>query len=364
MVGLLGLPVLCGGLILLSAVSNIGLPQQSAVVDRLGALEKAQLAEAIQLRGAVGNAVWPGWGDAAIPVLLWNEQYAFLVGHPAPPPGWEAVPDDDFFGAPYYRQVARDPQAFAVRVGDVWAASMATREWMPLALHAEVRNDLPEFLKPLFPYRLVTRVYTTDWHIAAIQHESFHAYQAQTALERLRAAENTVRSGEARYLWDHAEFQADWAAELKLLQQAVQAASDAEATDLARQFLAGRTLRRQSVELSPDMGNYERQREWLEGTAKYVELQAWRAGATTPAYTPQPALTADRQFKDYRGYQQRLNEEIRHLTRLKLDQPGDSRFYYSGMAQALLLDRLAPGWKDRAFDDGVWLEALLAEAVN
>ncbi len=46
-----------------------------------------------------------------------------------------------------------------------------------------------------------------------------------------------------------------------------------------------------------------------------------------------------------------------------LDQ-GNSRFYCTGMAQAFLLDRLAPGCKTRAFDDGVWLDDLLAEAVE
>jgi hypothetical protein len=34
------------------------------------------------------------------------------------------------------------------------------------------------------------------------------------------------------------------------------------------------------------------------------------------------------------------------------------------MAQANLLDRLAPGWKDRALDDGVYLEDLLASAAG
>jgi len=43
---------------------------------------------------------------------------------------------------------------------------------------------------------------------------------------------------------------------------------------------------------------------------------------------------------------------------------GDGRFYYSGMAQAVLLDRLMPGWKDQALEDGVFLEDLLEAAVE
>jgi hypothetical protein len=37
----------------------------------------------------------------------------------------------------------------------------------------------------------------------------------------------------------------------------------------------------------------------------------------------------------------------------------DGRFYYSGIAQAVLLDRLTPGWKDQIMADGVFLEMLL-----
>jgi hypothetical protein len=42
---------------------------------------------------------------------------------------------------------------------------------------------------------------------------------------------------------------------------------------------------------------------------------------------------------------------------------GDGRFYYSGMAQAYLLDRLSPGWKQSAFQPGVYLDELLAAAI-
>ena len=43
---------------------------------------------------------------------------------------------------------------------------------------------------------------------------------------------------------------------------------------------------------------------------------------------------------------------------------GDGRFYYSGMAQAVLLDRFAPGWKAQILDQGVWLDELLDAAVG
>jgi len=47
----------------------------------------------------------------------------------------------------------------------------------------------------------------------------------------------------------------------------------------------------------------------------------------------------------------------------QVDQEGDTRFYYTGMAQATLLDRLSPDWK-RTMAEDVWLEDLLAQAVE
>ena len=38
---------------------------------------------------------------------------------------------------------------------------------------------------------------------------------------------------------------------------------------------------------------------------------------------------------------------------------GETRFYYSGMAQAAVVDRLLPDWKERAFEPDVMLEDLL-----
>ena len=42
----------------------------------------------------------------------------------------------------------------------------------------------------------------------------------------------------------------------------------------------------------------------------------------------------------------------------------DSRLYYTGMGQALLLDRLMPNWKGRVFQEGITLEGLLRFAIS
>jgi hypothetical protein len=74
-----------------SAVSNVGLPTHSQIVERLSAAEKARLAETFHLRETLGDEVWMGWGQVQIPIVVHNEAYAFLVGYPegeSPPEGW------------------------------------------------------------------------------------------------------------------------------------------------------------------------------------------------------------------------------------------------------------------------------------
>jgi hypothetical protein len=377
--GLVAPLVICGGVTLFSAASNIGLPSESAVVDRLSEMESARLEEAFHLRQTLGDAAWPGWGSADIPAIVYNERYAFLVGLPEPAPGWvkvpqgsarggpwEVVPQDRFTGEPYHRQVLPSgvtPEAFTVKVGDRWVSSLSTKEWMRIALAEHIREDLPAILRPIFPYRLATRllVGNSDFYISALLHEAFHAYQGLEAPEKLATAENAVSRYEARYPWEDEAFRDGWQAELDLLAKALRADTPEATVALTGEFLANREQRQET--LGPELIAYERHREWQEGLARYVELEIWRQAATTPGYEPAPAVENDPDFKSYRTFERRWSREVDQMRRMAGNR-GDGRFYYSGMAQAVLLDRLAPGWKERAFDDGVWLDLLLADVLS
>ena len=168
---MLGLVALVVVLATASFVSNLFLTTRSTLVDRLNSAEKARVSEIIHLRRELGDSVWPGWADVAIPQIVYNEEYAFLVGYPndAPPPGWlkvpenelcgsawEVVPNDTIGGQPYFRQRlfgGVTPQAFTVRVGDIWASSITTYEWTVISLRNQIRGDLPYLLKPVLPVR-------------------------------------------------------------------------------------------------------------------------------------------------------------------------------------------------------------------
>ena len=380
--GIVGLLVVAIVLAGISAMINRNLPTQSEVVNQLSKAEKARLAEFFQVRQQLGNAVWPGWGTADIPVIVYNEAYVFLVGYPDPSDGWmkvpqnelrgeswELVPSDSFNSEPYYRQplpaTGEIPQAFTVKVGDRWVASMLTREWMEISLTNQFRRELLSFLVPIFPYSLVTNLFLrgSDGYISTLAHESFHAYQGMAAPERLATAETAVSLSESSYPWTDAAFQEAWQTELDLLATAVQAGTETEMVSLVQQFLAQRELRRQEASLTTELADYERRREWLEGLARYVELEIWRQASLAEGYEPEGALLNDPDFSRYATFDRRWTQEIGQMGRMS-DDRGDGRFYYSGMAQAVLLDRLRPDWKVIALNEDVFLEELLATAVE
>jgi hypothetical protein len=74
-------------------------------------------------------------------------------------------------------------------------------------------------------------------------------------------------------------------------------------------------------------------------------------------------MVNDPGFKNYANFSPRWSQEIEQIRRMANDQ-GDTRFYYSGLAQAALLDRLAPDWKTKIMMDDVFLEDLLKDAVK
>ena len=347
----------------ITALSNRNLPAGQEMNDLLLPLEIATIQEAAHLKAVLGESIWPGWGQAEIPTLIFNDAFAFLLDYPDPPTGWDAADGSSGLYRRQLSQLPEEPQNFALQVGEQWVTSFTGREGGKAYLMNGINELLPEAAQAIFPYKLLFRfMLPTDQYIAALLHESFHAYQATVAPERFEAA-LAVYAHEPQYWQADAGMHEDWDAEVALLVQAVEADSDQEAADLARQFLAQRARRRESHQLAPELVMLERQIEWLEGTAMYIEFSSWRAGAQSADYQPLASLDDDPDFHDYDGFQSHWS---RQLAEMKRQATGDHeiRFYFNGMAQGMLLDRLMPDWKTRVWEEDVWLERLLAEAVG
>jgi hypothetical protein len=380
---LLGILGFCFLSIVILLIINIFLPKNSAFSNQLGEMDMVRVLEAQHLRENLGDQVFPGLQSVEIPVLLFNEENAFLTGMQNPEDGWVKVPQEqqrggawqlipameEFPEQPYYRSAYdtnSEPDAFTVRVGETYVSSMPTYEWFRIDLMNHFRSDLPGFVKPIFPYSLVASIFipNSDTYLSMIQHESFHAFQAVWAHPRFEQAERDgIQLGD-QYPWVDKAGIGAWQKELELLQAALKAEDKEITRQLAKQFLDQRTNRRKLMNLSAELIRYETQREWIEGMARYAELETWRLAAVDEEYQPIPEMKSDHKFKDYNTFEQRWKRELDQIVRMAEDE-GDGRFYYSGMAQAFLLDRLHPSWKlTLGADPMLNLEDLLEQAMT
>lgn len=87
-----GMLLLCAVVSWLSAVANRRLAAMPIAQSDPSALDVSRWQESVLLRRTYGNAAWPGWGDADIPMILYNKGYAFLLGLPQPEAGWTTIP--------------------------------------------------------------------------------------------------------------------------------------------------------------------------------------------------------------------------------------------------------------------------------
>lgn len=372
--------ILLISLLILSAIYNQFLPMKSETVEVLSDDQKAYIAEAMNLQSELGDEIWPAWPHP-IPVIVYNERYAFLVGIQNPENGWMKVPAeelrggewssvaaDDFFGEPYYRQELPDPditpENFTVKVGGEWAATMQTREYAEVAFYNGFKEELPPVINQIFPYTIFWNLVMGDSenYVAGLIHESFHAVQGIRVPERLASAER-ISHLEFDYPWFHPDNENGWKQEADLLTQAFHAESDAERRELVKMFLNRRNERREAAGLTPEQVVYEKEREWLEGVAKYVELKIGLTAAERENYSPETEITNDSDFDEYQSFQNYFEGQLGEVSRAAARE-GESRFYYVGMLEAFILDQIQPDWKEQIFADGIYLEDLLRRATD
>lgn len=321
------------------------------VSDRLNEEEKSVLREVLRLQTKHGIRVWPGL-ESRRPMVLFNDRYEFLIKPSPMPSAWTEVVDDVFFGKPYYRRTADNPQAFALRIEDQWAGSLGTRDMMNRDFFLGVRRQLPPFLAPLFPFKWASL--NKDLHVVSFLHEIFHAFQAEEHPQRFSKA-NAVYAFEGDYPFHEDQFIEAWNEEGSFLAKALEAEDNAEMCDWIRRFLNAREDRRMKFSLSPELISFEKELEWLEGLAKYVEIKFHELAASETELS---------EFFEYKKGLPHWKIEFKRIKGRLGHKDGDYRFYLSGMAQARLLDRIRMDWKDLVMKGNFSLEELLWDSVN
>lgn len=369
------------GILFISALYNLTLPNSSSVTEKLTDSQKAYLAEYMHLQDQVTKKVFSGFGDVEIPAIVYNEQYAFLVGLEKPEAGWykmpsgehrggpwEKVKDDRFLDMAYYRQSLPDknktPENFTVKVGDHWVSTMQTREYAEVAFYNGFRDELPPVLNWVFPYKIFWNLVmgSAENYISGLVHEAFHAYQGVSVFNKFKKAESIARLS-SEYPWESPVNQKGWSQEADELLKAYNSEADTSVHRYISKFIQLREHRRNTANISSQLIEYEKKREWLEGLAKYVELKTGIIASEATDYESIPEINELSDFKHYKNSSNYLKRQIGEAGRAA-SRSGESRFYYVGMLQAMLLDRIAPEWEKKIFKENIYLEDLLKANVN
>ncbi len=334
-------------------LDSVNIPGFGLDLSRLNKHDKDQLAEFLRMKKQFGSYIWPGFGEARIPLIQYNEQYEFLIGHPDPPSQWTPVENDEFQGNPYHRRDSADPQAFAVPVGDLWAGSLDTIGSMKQSMKEQLQERIPP--EKLTPAMIKMMEITPAQHIAALLHEAFHAYIATEEPDRFLRAQK-MYAIENLYPFEDDAFRSAWNEEGSALLSAVKEKDQAARLESIAKFLKIRAKRRSEASLSEELVAFERELEWLEGLAKYVEMQFAEKGSS---------LKEQAKSKDYLIFRNRSQADFSFRIRRLGDMEGDLRFYLSGAAQAMILDKVSPGWKKTTMGKNhIGLEDLLATALK
>lgn len=362
--------------IIILVITNIALPKQSKYENHLDSIQKIYIAEYQNLQRKIGESVWPRWGAKNTPVIVYNEYYIFLISYDNPPKGWikvpqniqlgidwEVVDNDNFFGETYYRQKISNinivPENFTVKVGDKWVGSLQTYEYSAVAFYNGFKKELPSILKPIFPYRFFWKMImgTPEDYISALSHEAFHAFQGENNENKFNNAEFSNAQTDL-YPWNNQSNIEGWKDEAKFLMLAYETSNDSLSRLYLNNFLKARDNRRRLAEISDKEALYEKQREWLEGTAKYSELKIGINAALSNDYSPFSSVINLKNFYNYEKRNDFFYKQLAEVSR-NIERQDENKFYYSGLIQSLILDRFDKSWKSKALEDDINLEDLI-----
>ncbi len=314
--------------------------------------------EALQIVGIVGEQIWDGWGTTPKTTLVLGESDEFLIalGANIDLPG-------DF-----------------VPTGETVAG---------FAVYSRPRS-LPRTLRAAFPVEGVpmavvgawdsTEESPNEWAISLVE-QWFHLLQLQrgeqTKATGLRIGESEVPSWRIEYPFPFED--EDVGNAMVLLGVALYdfGTTAANLPRSSQRSFQGQTARaalanlRTVLTLKHGDAAYDffRLRTWRDGVARYSGVMIARlvaAAEERDVYSSIPGFSSLDEHRSYfRVWRDGFANQIWLIRTAQLD--GDrhlTSFDALGHGMAVMLDVISPDWKDIYFEDGIWLDDLIADGLD
>lgn len=344
----------------LTAFSSLVLA--SSFTANLTKLDKARVEEAYHLLEAAGNNIWPRWGYEKPPLLLRKGEYDYLFYHPNPPPCFKPLAEKTDI---YYMKghVLKSPKKGSVAANTIVSINGF---W---CIHVPAKEEMRNYLKGKKFF------ITSDDYITTILHESFHCHQFHRlgvdplelkTLEDWRELRLKTRTthlglyvelppGEEKKIVETAindpintYYQKQ---EAFCLFRAIRTKGKDELYFWVSNFLEIRKKRREHIKHSIGHAEiaiaYAKEFEWSEGLAHYSDgYKLWEWLVNNP-YHPIYEMTDDPDFHFYKNAKPKMNRFLLLMLNLRGNVlRAYDRYSALGMGQALVLDKLAPDWKE------------------
>jgi hypothetical protein len=306
------------------AVGDIGKPMPYA--------DRVCIAEAGRIADQLADRVWPGWSDAPFALLLVTSDQEYLVHHPRPTADFKNMGYDSLLHCDVYTR----PRVFDAHL----LATFPAVGGISTIVVGEPKNT--------------DASHSTRW-VMTVLHEHFHQWQQSwpgynagvTALGLARGDSTGMWMLNYPFPYDSVGVGESFAVLCQRLGDAVSRSERVPLRVRVRAFEWAKEALR--AKLGVDDYAYFSFQVWQEGVARYTEYQLARLAAV--AYKPTAAFAA---LPDFVPFAQDAEETRAHvlneLARMALDQSRRTAFYHEGAAEAMLLDRVNPGWRALYFD--------------
>ena len=313
----------------------------------LGSRDLAVIGEAYNLRTSLADSAWFGWGKGDMPIVYIKGDWEYAIAFP--------TSLNDAADSAFYPEIGRSVQVRPRTLSPHLAAAFGFEGVNSVVI------GTPESLE-WDPNR---------WVIKA-NHEMFHVYQYRSGhLEKVQALKigpDNNPSWHLDYPFPYDDDAVMAAAHLigynLYLTATTQDTADARyqagtALDAIKVFES--LLQRDST--GEKDYNYARFQQSGEGISQYAELALTRA-IREYGYTATSAFAALDDAQSWDDFAESYEGTIYLVKHAGRAAKNRLVFYHLGLGMGLALDRMMPEWKGRYFESEIWLDDLLAEAVE
>jgi hypothetical protein len=283
-----------------------------------------RIAEFYRLAEQSQDKVWPNWSKTPAPLLLVTADTEYLTHFPTPPKDFQKV-GDDVYARP--RQFPTDLQSTFPAFG-----------FPPVIVIGEPK---------------ATQSHTSTTWLIVVMHEHFHQLQwAQP--EYIRAITDLgLSKGDATGMWmldypypyDNPDLARAFEDLRDSLLNTLNEVDQQKFQGLTKQYSKDR--KQFFAQLLPGDRKYFSFQLWQEGVARYTQIKTAEAAAD---FQPSAFYAALPDYTPFNSYavtaRARTLDELKHID---ITQSKREVFYSFGAAEALLLDRINPTWKEEYF---------------